>query len=334
MPRSHPPSLIVLARRALVEECAVRPGERLLVAVSGGPDSSALLHVLCRLRKELGLILHAHGVDHGLRPEAARELDGIAALADQWKVPFSTTTMSVPPGGNLQARARTARFTALRSAAAGAGCTRIGTGHHADDRAETVLLRLLRGAGPDGLAVLPPSDPDLMRPLVRATRSDIQRHLTRHSIPFAEDPSNLDRRYQRARLRSELMPLLRELSPGIVGHLTALADALASGPAPQLLDEDGRRVPLKRAHIVAIRRALASRNPGAVVRLSSGRSVRVDGPRGALWVEGPNEAGRQGGQGDRAGGKGVDVFAKESAPRKTELRAPRTSRGAKPLKSG
>jgi tRNA(Ile)-lysidine synthase len=182
--------------------------------------------------------------------------------------------------------------------------------------------------------VLPPAEEDRIRPFVRATRSDIQRHLTRHSISFAEDPSNLDRRYQRARVRFELMPLLRELSPGIVGHLTALADALASGPPPELTDADGRRIPLKRAHIVAIRRALSSRNPGAVVQLPSGRSVRVDGTRGALRLEEPKAKARQGGCPGRARGEGVDFSAKESTARKTELGAPRTSRGAKPRKSG
>lgn len=131
----------------------------ILVAVSGGPDSMALLHVLARLGEELGVRVLAHGVDHGLRPEARAELDLAEALARSVSVPFARTTVQVEAGGNLQARARTVRFAALAAAARSAGANTIATAHHADDRAETVLLRLLRGAGPRGLGVLPPRAP-------------------------------------------------------------------------------------------------------------------------------------------------------------------------------
>ena len=108
------------------------------------------------------------------------------------------------------------------------------------DRAETFLLRLLRGAGPSGLAVLPPRAPlplarserasgiaiDLLRPLLRARRSDIRAHVARHQIAYSDDPSNADPRFARSRVRSELLPLLEELSPGIVSHLEALSDQL------------------------------------------------------------------------------------------------------------
>jgi tRNA(Ile)-lysidine synthase len=227
MPRTHPPTLITLVRAALREHALVPRGSRVLVAVSGGPDSMALLHVLALLRAKLAFGLFAHGVDHGLRAAAAEELDLAERFARAHDVPFGLSRVTVPPGGNLQARARTARWEALRAAAYAAGADRIATGHHADDRAETLVMRLARGTGLRGLAVLPPQDGDRIRPLYRARRSDIDAHLARHHVPFATDPSNRDPRFLRARVREEIMPALERLSPRITEHLCALADEAA-----------------------------------------------------------------------------------------------------------
>jgi tRNA(Ile)-lysidine synthase len=143
--------------------------------------------------------------------------------------------VEVGRGGNLQARARKARYQALAEAAHAVGATAIATAHHADDRAETLLIRLMRGAGPRGLGVLPPRAPlssatglELIRPFLRARRTSIRAHLERHRVPFATDPSNEDPRFLRTRVRLELMPLLEDLSPGIVDHLVALADQLTT----------------------------------------------------------------------------------------------------------
>ncbi|HYP87296.1 MAG TPA: tRNA lysidine(34) synthetase TilS [Polyangiaceae bacterium] len=190
MPRSHPPSLLTIVRRTLLEECGPLEGRCVLAAVSGGGDSQAMLSALARLAPKLGFRLVAHGVDHGLRPEAARELDLAESLAAQLGVPFGRTQLAVAPGGNLQARARAARYAALREVAMIEEDALIATAHHADDRAETVLLRLLRGAGPRGLAVLPPRAHGRVRPLIRASKHDVRLHLQRHGLDFAEDPSN------------------------------------------------------------------------------------------------------------------------------------------------
>jgi tRNA(Ile)-lysidine synthase len=224
MPRTHPPTLITLARGALRDHGLVPRGTRVLVAVSGGPDSMALLHVLAMLRSRLAFGLFAHGVDHGLRSDAASELDLAERFARSLDVPFDRTRVFISPGGNLQARARSARWTALRAAASRAGADRIATGHHADDRAETVLIRLLRGTGSRGLGVLPPVDGDRIRPFFRARRADIDAHVSRHHVPHTVDPSNRDPRFLRTRVRHELLPLLERLSPRIVEHLCHLAD--------------------------------------------------------------------------------------------------------------
>jgi tRNA(Ile)-lysidine synthase len=191
----------------------------------------ALLHVLAKLRERVAFGLFAHGVDHGLRVEAAGELDLAETFARSLDVPFARTQLAVAPGGNLQARARSARWNALQRAARANAADRIATGHHADDRAETVLMRLLRASHVAGLAVLPPRDGERIRPMLGARRADIDAHIARHGVPYAVDPSNSDPRFLRVRVRKELVPLLERLSPRIVEHMCALADD-AAGASP------------------------------------------------------------------------------------------------------
>jgi tRNA(Ile)-lysidine synthase len=281
--RSHPPTLITLVRRAIRDHSLMGRGDRVLVAVSGGPDSMALLHVLAGLRETEGHELVAHGVDHGLRPLAAAELDKAEQLAGKLSVPFGRTRVEVTRGGNLQARARDVRMAALRRAARATGATSIATGHHADDRAETVLIRLLRGAGPRGLAVLPVRSGDLVRPLLSARRSDVLAHLARHGVAHSEDPSNRDPRFLRTRVRLELLPLLTALSPGIVGHLCALADQLAmvvESPAggPHMHT-------LPRATRDAIQRLAGTPSKKARVSLPGGLVATYDRKKSAVVVE-------------------------------------------------
>jgi len=187
--------------------------------------------------------------------------------------------LAVAPGGHLQARARDARREALSAAAARVGADRIATAHHADDRAETVLLRLLRGAGPRGLSVLPPRVGHWIRPQCRARKADITAHLTRHRLTFAQDPSNLDQRYLRTRVRHEVVPLLEQLSPQIVSHLCALADALAAdgeGEPPVLIDERGVALLLNRAQRQLVGRARTLGQRSARVSLPQGRELGLD----------------------------------------------------------
>ncbi len=283
MARSHPPTLLTLVRRTLREECGLERGAHVLVAVSGGADSLALLHALSRLGPELGLTISAHGVDHGLRPDAMTELGFARLLAERHEVPFAVTRVAIEQGGNLQARARAARYRALERAAQAAGAAYIATAHHADDRAETLLLRLLRGSGPRGLAVLPPRSGRLVRPLVRVRKAEVLRHLARHGIEYATDPSNSDRRFLRVRVRLDLLPHLVTLSPGIVEHLNALADQMLT-PPPSVVDAYGHPVGLGRAHADQIRRAAALGLWGARVRLPEGREVRVNAGSGPTYV--------------------------------------------------
>jgi tRNA(Ile)-lysidine synthase len=243
----------------------------------------ALLHVLALLRSKIGHALVVHGVDHGLRAEAARELDLAARFAETLGVPFARTRVKLASGGNIQARARAARYQALRAAAKKAGARVIATAHHADDRAETVLLRLLRGAGPAGLAVLPPREDEgptapipLVRPFIRATRAAVEAHAVRHDVPSATDPSNQDPRFLRVRVRHELIPLLVTMSPHIVLHLCALAD--------QLRGEDPLSG-LPRATRDALAKIARERREKAQVALGRGLAARFDATKVNLVVE-------------------------------------------------
>ena len=252
---SHSPSLLTQVSRTLKEDCDLAPNERILVAVSGGGDSQALLDVLARLQPQFGYELHAHGVDHGLRAEAAGELALAQLLAESLGVPFTSTRLQLTDGGNLQERARDARYEALDAVAEKLHFTSLATAHHADDRAETVLQRLLRGAGPPGLGVLPARDDSRIRPFLRSRKSAIISHLQRHELTFANDPSNRDSRFLRVRVRNELIPLMESLSPRIVEHLNGLADDLLEEPLEGLSDRQGRPILLKRSQIEALRRA-------------------------------------------------------------------------------
>ncbi len=280
MSRSHPPTLLTLTRAIFRDERLVEAGGRILVAVSGGPDSMALLHVLARLRAPLKITLVAHGVDHGLRESAAAELDLAERFARSLDVPFARTELEVAPGGNLQARARDARFAALRAIAASSRCDRIATAHHMNDRAETLLLRLLRGAGPRGLAVLPPRADDLIRPFLRADRAAIDAHVGRHDVPFAIDPSNRDVRFLRARVRHELLPLLTDLSPRIVEHLCALADQLVR--AGSLSEDPLATASLPRATRLALAALATSRSSRSAVQLPKGLVATYDRSHGGV----------------------------------------------------
>ena len=281
MARSHPPTLITQVTRTLREECGVGRGSHVLLALSGGGDSMALLHVLSLLAKKQSFTLSAHGVDHGLRPAASAELDRAQAQCAALGVTFSRTVLSLTDGGNLQARARDARRAALLHAAESQGAELIATAHHADDRTETVLLRLLRGSGPPGLAVLPPRAGPWIRPQCRARKADVVAHLGRHGLAFAEDPSNRQSRFLRTQVRFELLPLLERLSPQIVSHLCALADALGEGGQANadlgtLRDEGGVALLLNRAQRGLVGRARTFGQRAARVSLANGRELSLD----------------------------------------------------------
>ena len=188
------------------------PGTPVSCAVSGGPDSMALM----LLAHAHGLVVTAHHVDHGVRAESHLDVDVIRPVAEQRGIAVVVHALRVDSGPNFEARAREARYAALPND--------VMTGHTADDQAETVLINLLRGAASQGLAAMRPS---FSRPLLSLRRSETHALCTAHGIQPVSDETNADPRFVRNRVRNELLPLITEISHrDPVPLLTRSADLL------------------------------------------------------------------------------------------------------------
>lgn len=199
---------------ALARLITLNPGDAIGVAVSGGGDSMALLdlaHAWCKGRK---IGLHSATVNHGLRPEAAGEADMVAAFCASRGISHDTIRWTGWDGkGNLQAAARNARRGLLADWAASQGLKAILVGHTADDQAETVLMRLARGSGVDGLAGIPArtgGDIPFLRPLMGLGRTELRDYLIAEGIAWVDDPSNDDDAFDRVRAR-KMMSTLADL---------------------------------------------------------------------------------------------------------------------------
>jgi tRNA(Ile)-lysidine synthase len=240
-------------RRTVRERGLVSPGDHVLVACSGGPDSTALLHVLHRLRGELGITICAASIDHGLRPESASEVEQVSALASHLGVPFYGARVEVTKqGASIQGQARELRYDALREIARAHGATGIAVGHSQDDQAETVLARILRGAGIRGLGAIEPRRADgVIRPLLDCRRSDLRAYVLDRGLPFIDDPSNHQRDFERVRIRHEVLPVLLAEDFRLVEHLSALGDegaevnAYLDAQLPQLPPQGERTIAIK-----------------------------------------------------------------------------------------
>jgi tRNA(Ile)-lysidine synthase len=199
-------------------------GETVLVAVSGGADSVALLHLLQGLPAEWRLRLHVLHVDHQLRADSAADADFVRALGVRLGVPVDVATVAVDRRGSLEDSARSARYAALETWAARIGAERIALGHTADDQAETVLMRLVQGAGVRGLSGIPPVRGRIIRPLIALRRSALEAELRRAGLSWVEDPTNRDPKFLRNRIRHELLPLLSDsYNPEIAAALVRMA---------------------------------------------------------------------------------------------------------------
>jgi tRNA(Ile)-lysidine synthase len=233
----------------LLSRCAFpAAGSELTCAVSGGPDSLALLALAC----EAGCAVTAVHVDHGLRPGSAVEGEVVEAAARRFGARFRSERLAIPPGPNLEARARAARRAVLPADAA--------TGHTADDQAETMLLNLLRGAAAGGLGAMRPGRRHPILALRRSETLAVCRHL---GLTPVRDPSNADPVHRRNRVRHEVMPVLDEVAQrdvvpvlnrqaGLLADEADYLDSLAAGIDPT----DARA--LARAPVVLARRAVRS----------------------------------------------------------------------------
>lgn len=247
--------LIDKVRATIQKYEMTRPGDRVLVGVSGGPDSVALLHVLWVLSEELGIVLHVAHLNHMLRGEAADEDAAyVSDLAGRLGLPVTVESRDVAAIAreervSLELAAREARYEFYREVARSTGATRVALGHHAGDQAETVLLRLLRGTGTTGLGGIPPvrplgtgeagagnskdkEGPVIIRPLIGVPRREIEAYCVDNHLSPRVDASNLAPVYARNRVRHELIPLLeRRFNPRIVESIARTAELVREDDA-------------------------------------------------------------------------------------------------------
>ncbi|HEX9781028.1 MAG TPA: tRNA lysidine(34) synthetase TilS, partial [bacterium] len=222
---------------AIRADALLQPGDRVVVAVSGGSDSMALLALLAELRGRMRLRLTAAHVDHQLREGSTEDARFVESHSRSLGVPVVIERRDVAAacarrGWSIEEGARHVRYDALTAVAVRVSAAAIAVAHTADDQAETVLMRLLRGAGPAGLAAMSPrrpatasaDAPAVIRPLLGVWRRELTEYLRARAVPWREDPSNTDRRFLRNRIRHDLLPLLeREYRPNIRAALAQLA---------------------------------------------------------------------------------------------------------------
>lgn len=217
--------------RIIRDHRLVKPESSVLVAVSAGPDSMALLHILASLQRSFPCSLFAAYVDHGLRPdEIPGEIGCVRRAAQLLGIPceilsVNTKDFAVDEKRSIEDAARRLRYQALRECAARHGARAIAVAHTADDQVEEILLRLLCGSGRKGLAGMRLRNNDLIRPLLRTTKKQVLEYLNGCGISYCHDSSNDELHYLRNRVRHVLLPLLeKDFDPGIRGALLKTAE--------------------------------------------------------------------------------------------------------------
>lgn len=252
--------MLAAINKWIIQHRLIVPGDRIVVACSGGPDSLALLHILVQLRQRYPIELKVAHVNHMFRPEAVQEAQFVHAMATRWGLDCEQAQIDVPKymeetGLSGQEAARLVRYRFLQQVAADWGHGKIATGHHRDDQAETVLLHLLRGAGSSGLGGMKAINGAIIRPLLSISRQQIEDYCQQQGLEAVQDNSNLHTDYLRNRVRLELIPLLeRHYNPAlreslcrtaeIVGAEQELVAQMANNKWPDVVHECEGRISL------------------------------------------------------------------------------------------
>lgn len=229
----------------------ISTGDKVLVALSGGPDSVALLHILHHLQGKLGISLTAIYINHGLRPKAAlREAAFCADLCRSLSIPFHSEQADIPAlaekdKSGIEETARRYRYRILERLAQDEKCHRIAVGHHRDDRVETILFNLCRGTGRHGMVGMPARRAMIIRPLYDLTREEIEAYLAGRGLKYMIDRSNRDQRFARNRFRNRIIPILKkEIAPGVTENILRFAEILADEDAflERQVERTGRKM--------------------------------------------------------------------------------------------
>jgi tRNA(Ile)-lysidine synthase len=290
------PVLVAAVDRALGAVGMPPRGGTLLVGLSGGADSVALLDALASLRRRRGFRVVAAHLDHGLRPGSAQDAAFCAELCRTLDVPLRVGAADVRARvarerGGLEQAARRERYAFLRAVRDEEGAAAIAVAHTRDDQAETLLLRLLRGAGATGLAGMSPRSGDVVRPLLAVSRQEVLAHLRERGLAWREDPSNADTAHRRNRVRHELLPYLEErFNPGIRAALARTASVLADEAAHLRAEAETLLAGIVRQEggTMLLRRGPLAEAPPAVARAAIRQSLlRAGGLAhvGALHVD-------------------------------------------------
>ncbi|MBX3524734.1 MAG: tRNA lysidine(34) synthetase TilS [Hyphomicrobiales bacterium] len=266
----------------------------LLLAVSGGPDSTALLVLADRWRKDSGVAVSVATVDHGLRPASRQEAEAVGAVCAARGLPHAILPWTdEKPATGVPAAARAARYRLLGAQARKIGADMIVTAHHADDQAETVLMRLLRGSGPAGLAGMarraPAFWPDgeglfLARPLLDCAKSDLIGFCRAEGLTYVEDPTNVDEAYRRPQIRRLAERLAREgFGRAELTRLAARAARAEQALAPAI-ETMLAALPARREAAVfeTPAEAILALHDEAIVRLLSREIARIGGAAARL----------------------------------------------------
>ncbi|MFH1640854.1 MAG: tRNA lysidine(34) synthetase TilS [Candidatus Omnitrophota bacterium] len=212
----------------------ISKGDKILIGVSGGPDSVALLYLLCSLKKELRLKLHIAHLDHMLRKDSHKDREFVESLGVSLKIPVTASQVNVKDlakSGSVEEIARNARLGFLFRVAGEIKADKIALGHNFDDQAETIMMRILRGTGLYGLTGISPKREiagyKVIRPLIETRRIDIEAYLRNRKIPSRTDLSNLEEIYFRNSIRNRLFPLLeKEYNENIKSVLNNMAESV------------------------------------------------------------------------------------------------------------
>lgn len=210
----------------------IRPGETVVVGVSGGPDSVVLLHILNQLKERSDLKIHAAHINHGLRPEADSEEQFVKELCADWDVPLAAVKLDIGSLAKTYRKSveevgREERYLFMEELRQSIGADKIATAHHRRDQAETVLMHLIQGAGALGLQGMLPRRDRIIRPLLGISREEIIKYIEDKNLPYRIDSSNFDKNYLRNRIRLELLPMLEQsFNPRIEDSLCRLAEVI------------------------------------------------------------------------------------------------------------
>jgi tRNA(Ile)-lysidine synthase len=277
-------ALLRQVRQTIADHRMIERGQTVLVAVSGGADSMVLLHLLWQLCDPLALRLSVAHLNHQMRPEALEDARFVEAAACRLGLHCVSGTADVPAYRRQhklspEEAARQVRYAFLRSTATQLEADRIAVGHTADDQAETLLFRLLRGSGLRGLSGMPPVRGAIVRPLIRASRAEILSYAWTHQVRFRDDPSNAQRRYTRNRIRLDLLPALQaqyntRLTSTLCRTAQLLADDEAALQATARQHFLAARQPASEPGVLSVRVAALAHLPLALQRLVVREALR------------------------------------------------------------